>query len=69
VGIQQASITAGNALQRAADLGAYTTQRMSVAGHPPLAGYPAVVASGTNTAFITDPLAISASARFTSTKG
>ena len=30
--------------------------------------YPAVVASGTSTAFITEPLAISASARFTSSK-
>jgi hypothetical protein len=35
----------------------------------PRAGYPVVVASGTSTAFITDPLAISASAWFTSSRG
>jgi hypothetical protein len=67
--IQQTSITAGNTLQHAADLGASARQRLRVAGHPPQGGYPAVVASGTSTAYITEPLAISASARFTSSKG
>jgi hypothetical protein len=67
--VQQTSITAGNALQHTADRGIYATQRLPVAGHPPRGGYPAVVASGTSTAFITNPLAISASARFTSSRG
>jgi hypothetical protein len=66
---QQTSITAGNALQHAADRGTYATQRLPVSEHPPRGGYPAIVASGTSTAFITDPLAISASARFTSARG
>jgi hypothetical protein len=67
--VQQTSIAAGNALQNAAALGAYTTQRMPVAGHPPQGGYSAVVASGTSTAFITEPLAIAASAWFASSSG